>query len=100
VSVTFPDVVLADAVAVLASRSLYQLPRDRVAHALTGLLRLPGVRLPLKHTYIRALEVFAALNVDFADAVIFAFMERSGVMTVVTFDRDFRHFPGITPVEP
>jgi predicted nucleic acid-binding protein len=100
VTVTFPEVVLVEAVAVLSSKALYRLPRDQVAHALTGLLRLPGVRLPLKHTYIRALEVYASRNVDFADAIIFAFMERSGVTTVVTFDRDFRRFPGITSVEP
>lgn len=100
VTATFPEAVLAEVVAVLSSKMLYQLPRDRIAHALTGILRLSGVRLPLKHTYIRALEVYAAMNVDFVDAVIFAYLERTGVTTVVTFDRHFRRFPDITAIEP
>jgi predicted nucleic acid-binding protein len=100
ITVTFPEAVLVEVVHVLASRSLYGLPRAQIRHALSEIVMLRGVRLALKHTYVRALEVYAQLNVDFTDALQFAYMERAGVTGIVTFDRDFRRFPGISSVEP
>ena len=100
ITVTFPEAILVEIVQVLSSRNLYALPRLRVLHILTGILMLRGVRLALKHTYVQALEVFAEVNVDFPDALLIAYMERAGVSELVTFDRDFRRFPGISSIEP
>src|SRR4051794_13757917 len=54
------EAVIAEAVFVLSSPSLYRLPRPEIAQQLATIIRLPGLRLPNKRTYLRVLDLYVA----------------------------------------
>jgi len=95
-----PDTVIADAVFVLSSRRLYNLPRQEVQQLLTTLLRLPRFRVRNRRALLRALEIYGGSNLDFGDALIVAAMHEAGSEAVFSFDRDFDRLPGISRIEP
>lgn len=95
-----PDTVIADAVFVLSSRVTYNLPRAEVRDLLSALLRLPGFRVDNRQTLLLALDLFAASNVDFGDAMIAASMSEAGSERLYSFDRDFDQFFRISRLEP
>jgi uncharacterized protein len=92
--------VLVEIVQVLSSKRLYNLPRSDIASALSDILRLRGLRLPHRSTYLRALDLYASTSLDFVDALALAHMERGKLQTIVSFDRDFDRFPQVTRHEP
>ena len=92
--------VLVEVVQVLSSQRLYNQPREWIAATLTDVLRLRGVRLAGKAIYLRALEIYGQENVDFVDALCVAHAERTGVTTIVSFDRDLDRFPSVRHREP
>ena len=95
------EVVLLEAVQVLSSRVLYNLPRAEIARDLAVIIRLRGVRLPTKARSLRALELYAATPaLDFVDALLVAYAERQTPAAIVSFDQDFDRVPGITRQEP
>jgi predicted nucleic acid-binding protein len=98
--VTTCEGVLVEIVQVLSSSRLYNRSRASIASALSDLVRLRGLRLPNKTTYLRALDLYGSTNLDFVDTLILAHVERSKLRTVVSFDRDFDRFPQITRREP
>lgn len=100
VSVTTSDVVIIEAVYVLSSRTTYNLSRSDIRSHLTRIISLRGLRLRAKQVHLRALDLYASTNIDFADALIVAQMERSGLNTIISFDRDFDRISGIARVEP
>jgi predicted nucleic-acid-binding protein len=65
-------------------RSLYRLPRARIASILRGLVGLPGVTLENAALVARALAWFEA-GLDFADAMHLAATPADG--DFITFDR-------------
>src|SRR5438876_481940 len=70
-----PDTVIADAVFVLSSPRLYHLPRERVRTELATLLAFPNFKVHNRRLLRRALDIWAAFNLDFGDAMIVATME-------------------------
>lgn len=78
--------VLAETVWVLLS--FYGYSRERVAEALTALLRADGVQAEEGRLVLAALESMASSNVDFVDAYL-AELARSKGEAVCSFDRDF-----------
>lgn len=64
------------------------------------LLLLPGLELPHRKTYLRALDFYAVYNVGLEDALMVAHMEREGETDLYSYDRDFDWVPGITRIEP
>jgi len=90
------EAVLVEVVYVLASKSLYNLPRGQIAAYLARFVRLKGLKLPHKRTYLRALGLYASLNVDFTDCLLAAHAERDGSFEVLSFDTDFRKFAVIS----
>ena len=98
--VASPETVIADAVYVLASPRLYNLPRPRVRDLLTPLVRLPGFRVRNRRAVLAALDLFASQNVDFGDAMIVASMRQAGSRILYSYDTDFDRVPGLTRVEP
>lgn len=93
--------VLIEAVQVLSSRNLYNLPRQEIATHLSAVILLQGLKLPNKRMYLRALELYTSFpHLDFVDALNVAYMERAGDTAIVSFDRDFDRVPGITRREP
>ena len=95
-----PDTVIADAVYVLSSRRLYNLPRAQVQALLSPLVRLRHFRVQNRRQVLRALDVFGSTNLDFSDALIVASMEQAGSETVYSYDTDFDRIPTITRRSP
>src|SRR5919204_2762662 len=86
-----PDTVIADAVYVLSSPRLYNLPRQEVAALLIPLVRLSGFRVQNRRAVLAALNLYGygATKLDFGDALIVASMAQSGSRSVYSFDADF-----------
>ena len=99
-TVAAPDTVIADAVYVLSSPRLYARSRSEVAELLTPLVRLPGFRVRNRRIVLRALDLYAAINLDFSDALIVASMERAGSNIVYSYDTYFDRIPFITRRSP
>ena len=97
-----PDTVIADAVYVLSSPRLYNLPRREVAALLIPLVRLSGFRVQNRRAVLAALNLYGygATKLDFGDALIVASMSQSGSQTVYSFDTGFDKIPGINRQEP
>lgn len=95
-----PDTVIADAVFVLSSRALYNVPRADIRAGLAPLLRLAGFRVQNKRILLRALDLYATTRLDFGDAVIVAAMERAKLTTLYSYDHDFDRIPNIIRQEP
>ena len=66
-SVTTFESVISEAVYVLSSKDLYNLPRDEVKAGLMAIILLPGLRMNGKNIGIRGLELYAATRFDFVD---------------------------------
>ncbi len=86
------DVTAAEIVWVLTS--FYQVSRPDVAHALLKLLGNPGVVAANAPWLIQALESFRDINVDASDCFLAAFAVAQK-RALISFDRDFRKFPGL-----
>jgi predicted nucleic acid-binding protein len=97
-----PDTVIADAVFVLSSRQLYNLPRYEIADLLIPLVRLPGFHVEHRDVMLGALAQYGygSPKLDFGDAFIVASMRQSGSRIVYSYDRDFDKIPGIERHEP
>ena len=94
------ECVIAELVYVLSSERLYGLPRSEIRTLLYPLLSLPGLKLPHRATYLRALDLYAAYPIDFEDAILVAQMERQGVDEIYSYDRDFDRVPELIRLEP
>lgn len=94
-----PDTVITDAVFVLTSPRVYALPREFVRDQLAHLIRLQHFQVHNRRL-LRALAIFASVNIDFGDAMIVATMERRGATVLYSYDRDFNRIPGIERREP
>jgi predicted nucleic acid-binding protein len=101
-TVVAPYTVIADAVYVLSSTRLYNLPRHEVAALLIPLVRLPGFRVKDRRIVLAALAIYGsgATKIDFGDAMIAASMQQNGSETLYSFDADFDKIPGISRKEP
>ncbi|NOZ28404.1 MAG: type II toxin-antitoxin system VapC family toxin [Chloroflexi bacterium] len=99
-TLTAPDTVIADAVYVLSSPRLYNLPRDEIRAMLTALIRLPGFQVRNRRAVLRALDLYATTGIDFGDALIAASMEQAGSQIIYSYDAHFDRIPGIQRVEP
>jgi predicted nucleic acid-binding protein len=101
-TVAAPDTVIADAVYVLSSPRLYNLPRQEVAALLIPLARLPHFRIKNRRAVLAALNLYGygRIKLDFSDAFLAASMQQSGSQTLYSFDADFDKVPGITRQEP
>lgn len=95
-----PDTVIADAVFVLSSPKLYNLPRAEVRDLLTTLLRHPGFRVQNRGVVLKALALYADCSLDFGDVLIVVTMEQKKGKILYSFDRDFDQFVGIERIEP
>ncbi len=92
--------VIAEVVYVLASKQLYNLPREEIRKLLYPLLSLPGLRLTHRKMYLRALDLYATYPLDFEDALTVAQMERQKISELYSYDREFDQVAGITRLEP
>lgn len=100
--VAAPDTVIADAVFVLSSPRLYNLPRQQVADLLVPMVRLPGFHVLNRRAVLAALALYGygKTKLDFGDALIVAVMQQSASQVVYSFDMDFDKIEGIDRQEP
>jgi len=99
-SLLAPDTVIADAVYVLSSPRLYNLPRLQIQALLMPLLRLPGFKVRNRQSIIRALELYASTRLDFWDALIVASMEQQGSRVLYSYDTHFDHISSVDRRSP
>jgi predicted nucleic acid-binding protein len=92
------DVVFAECVFVL--RSYYEQPSTVVVRAMASLLGVQSITVLDRPLLLRALALYAATPLDFADAYLAATAELSGVGAIASFDRDFDAIPSIERVAP
>lgn len=91
-------IAIAEAVWVLGGR-IYSFRAEEIRDALVDVLRMPNLVVLERERLIKALDLFAAFKLDFADAYHAALaLEQGG--SVYSFDRDFDRIPGVTRVEP
>jgi predicted nucleic-acid-binding protein len=100
-SVTLTEAVLVEAVQVLSSKVLYNLPRSDIRQHLRGIIQLRGVVLPRKPRYLRALDLYASTpRLSFVDALLAVYAEADPSLTVLSFDRGFDGLAAVTRREP
>jgi predicted nucleic acid-binding protein len=92
--------VLAEVVYVLSSRSLYNQPRDNIRALLYPIVTLPALKIPYRRMFLHALDLYAAANIDFEDALSVAHIRRLKIDTIVSYDQDFDRMKGIHRREP
>lgn len=78
----------------------YRIAKSRIREVLSPIIRLRGLRLPQKRLCIKALHLFAAKNIAFADAYNAVYLQSLGLSEIYTFDTDFDKLAGIRRVEP
>jgi predicted nucleic acid-binding protein len=78
----------------------YKVPRERIRASMGDIIAFPGLSLPDKRLYLRALELYATTRLSFADAYNAAFMQEEGISEIFSWDTDFDRLPGITRQEP
>jgi len=94
------EAVITEVVYVLSSESLYRLPREEIQQLLTPIISLKGLKLRQKKIFLRALEVYTLNNIDFEDALIYAYMENGKIKKIFSYNRDFDKLDGINRIEP
>ncbi len=99
-TVAAPDTVIADAVYVLSSPRLYNLPRAEVQELLRPLVTLPNFRVRNKRVLLMALVHYATVNIDFGDAMIVASMQQADSQVLYSYDTDFDRFPALARLTP
>jgi len=97
---TTSESVLAEVVYVLASRALYNQPRENIRTLLLPIVSLPGLRVPHRRAFLRALDLYAGTSLDFEDALSVAHIERMKLTTIVSYDADFGRVKHIQRREP
>lgn len=92
------DLIAAETVYVL--ESFYEAPRPQVAEALRSLLSFDSVVVVDPALLLRAIEVYEADRLDFAEAYLVACAETTGVGRVVSFDQAVDRVDTVERVEP
>jgi len=98
---TLLEGVVVETVQVLSSRRLYDVPRETIRTRLSSIIRLPGIQMTNKRTYLRAFDLYVEYGrLSFIDALCVAYAQRQRDATVTSFDRDYRGIPEIAWSEP
>lgn len=100
VALTTSESVIAEVVFVLSSKRVYNVPREQIRAILYPVLTLRGLKIPHRKTCLRALDIFAASNLDYEDALTVAHMERQKIAELLSYDRGFDKIQIISRNEP
>lgn len=93
-------VIFVEAVFVLSSPRLYNLPRAQVQEVLSEIIRLPHLRVEHRAALLEALIIWRDTPVKFVDALIVAIMRAQGASLLYSFDHHFDRFSDISRTEP
>jgi predicted nucleic-acid-binding protein len=94
------EAVVTEVVHVLSSDALYGLPRAAIRGHLHDIFEMRSLEITHRASILRALDLYATVNIDFVDSLTVAHMEREGIRSVISFDRDFDKIEDITRREP
>ncbi|MCI0563792.1 MAG: PIN domain-containing protein [Nitrososphaera sp.] len=98
---TTSETVIAEVVYVLSSPTIYNLSPQEIRARLLPIILLRGLKLPHKHLYSRALELYAAYpTLDFEDVLSLAHMERQKIRDIYSYDHHFNRISSIKRLEP
>jgi len=100
ITLNAPATVVADAVFVLSSPRLYAVPRTDIQALLGRLLLIPQFEVESRDALLDALDLYAATNLDFGDAMIVASMGLAGSRELYSYDRDFDSLDSVNRKEP
>ncbi|MGZ4104508.1 MAG: PIN domain-containing protein [Actinomycetota bacterium] len=92
------DLVLAEMVYVL--ESFYERPRAEISEMTRALLALPSIAVVDHDLLLRAIELYEAIRLDYAEAYLAALAELSDVRQVASFDRQIDRVKTIKRLEP
>lgn len=92
------EVVLAETVYVL--ESFYEISPERVRELMRSAISAPGIRTTDAPLFLRALEVHEQHRLHFAEALLVAHAEASGVNAVASFDRSLDRVESVQRIEP
>ncbi len=93
-----PDLIFAEVAYVL--ESYYEVARLQIAEILRSLLAFRALRVVDDVLLQRAVELYEAYGLDFADAYLVASAERTGVGVVASFDRGIDRVGTVAREEP
>ena len=88
------ECVICEAVYVLTSKKIYNIPRELIPNGLLPVLTIPNMEVPDLNIFVVALEYFATTNLDFEDCVLVARMERKEFDGIISFDKGLDKFTG------
>jgi predicted nucleic acid-binding protein len=80
-------------------KSYYKVPKDRIANAMIGLLKLNGLKIREKRIVERMLELWGSNNIEIVDAYLIAILEKDSGNILYSYDSDFDKFE-INRIEP
>jgi predicted nucleic acid-binding protein len=101
VEITTCEAIITEVVYVLSSRATYGLSHLDIRARLAPVLRMRGLRLPGKHLYLEALDLFATLPaLDYEDALCVAHIRQAGINEILSYDKDFERVDDVRRVEP
>lgn len=99
--VRLTEAVLVEAVQVLSSKQLYNVPRSEIRHHLSNIISLIGVHIPGKRRYLRALDLYVNVPaLSFVDALLAIYAQGGSSATVISFDTGFDKVADLTREEP
>ncbi len=78
----------------------YKKPKEMIRDNFLPLLMMPGILIARKRRWRKIFNLYADLNIPFADAYHAVLMEELKLTEIVSFDRDFDRVPGIIRAEP
>ena len=93
------DLIISEVVYVLTSKSLYQYSREQAAKSIIVFVCLENIIVENKLELIETLELFAQTKLDFSDCKLIIHAKHSQSQ-IISFDKDFDHFPEIVRVNP
>lgn len=86
------EAVLSEVVWVLTHPKVYNLSREEVAGFLSSFIRLSGVLIQGKSTYLRALEMYKTTDLDFPDCILASMVESGKSDELISFDRHIAEY--------
>jgi predicted nucleic acid-binding protein len=98
VTLVVDDIVVAEVVWVLGS--YYRHAARDIAAVLRGFLLQDGIEAQERDTLLLALTLYETKNVDFADALLAARIEKRGIPAVFSFDEHFDRLEGVRRISP
>ena len=94
------EAIIAEVVFILSSPRHMKLPPAEVSARVKLFLQLPGLYVPQKRLYLRALDLYVSHpRLRFVDCLCAAHGEQPGV-ELASFDRDLNRVPGLARYQP